>query len=127
MLFPELSPSWDETLQAISRAANSENGRLYLDANILIHCYEMSAAASEQMLTAFESYAERMRVPIWAARETWEYLQNRQVRAPLKGIADKIKNQFELLRRETARYIDDDALVEMMTEFGVGQGRQVGG
>ena len=112
MLFPELSPSWDETLQAISRAANSENGRLYLDANILIHCYEMSAAASEQMLTAFESYAERMRVPIWAARETWEYLQNRQVRAPLKGIADKIKNQFELLRRETARYIDDDALVD---------------
>ena len=45
MLFHDVSPSRDESVAEISAALQAEKGRVYLDTNVLIHCYEMSALA----------------------------------------------------------------------------------
>ncbi len=74
MLFHDVSPSRDESVAEISAALQAEKGRVYLDTNVLIHCYEMSALASNDLLSALGRYGSRVGVPIWAANETWEHL-----------------------------------------------------
>lgn len=110
MLFPSPRPSLDECMQVAAEALQADSGRIYLDANVLIHCYEMSAGASEDLLKTLERYGDRVGVPVWAARETWDFITKRSRRKPLASLADRIKNEFKSFRRETTRYIDDSAL-----------------
>src|SRR5687768_8235781 len=99
MLFPDLSPSREECIAAVSDALQSDGGRIYLDASVLIHCYEMSALASDDLLSSLERYEERVGVPVWAARETWDYLNTRPTKKPLMGPADRL--QKDLARFQT--------------------------
>ena len=110
MLFPSVSPSREECVAAIAQALQADKGRIYLDANVLIHCYEMSALASGDLLGTLERYGERVGVPVWAARETWEYVTKRVNRKPLQALSGRIRRDFADFRRETARYLDDNAL-----------------
>lgn len=112
MLFPSPSPSLEASTRRIADALQADGGRIYLDANVLIHCYEMSAGASEDLLKTLERYGERVGVPIWAARETWDFITKRSKRRPLEALAARIKRDFAVFRRETTRYIDDNALRE---------------
>ena len=73
MTLPEITPSWDAFIAAVAAALGHEKGRVFLDANVLIHCYEMNVAASEDLLVAFEGFNEKVSVPAWAAKETWDF------------------------------------------------------
>ena len=110
MLFPSPSPSLEEYTRIIADALQEDGGRIYLDANVLIHCYEMSAGASEDLLKTLERYGDRVGVPVWAARETWDFITKRSKRKPLASLAARMKRDFGQFRRETTRYIDDTAL-----------------
>jgi hypothetical protein len=117
MLFPDISPSREECIAAVAAALQAEGGRIYVDASVLIHCYEMNAAASEDLLSALERYDPRVGVPVWAANETWEYVAgaNRIPRFPLRASARRVQNELSRFRRESTRYIDDDALKDALT------------
>jgi hypothetical protein len=110
MLLPDVSPSRDECVAAVAAALLEERGRIYLDANVLIYCYEMNLSASEDLLKALESYGARVRVPAWAAKETWEYTTNRSGRPPLRPLTDKLRRQLKAFQKETTRYIGDDTV-----------------
>ncbi|ESZ61437.1 MULTISPECIES: PIN-like domain-containing protein [unclassified Mesorhizobium] len=110
MLFPLVSPSLEECTTAISEALQDDHGRIYLDANVLIHCYEMSSRASETLLRTLERYGNRVGVPIWAARETWDYITKRTNKRPLYALSERMRTDFTRFRTETTRYIDNSAL-----------------
>lgn len=113
MLFPDVSPSRDECIADVASALQDDHGRIYLDASVLIHCYEMSAPASEDLLGALERYGARVAVPAWAAKETWEYATSRINRRPLKPLADRLRRDLQRFQTETTRYIDDDTLRDL--------------
>ncbi|RWG50494.1 PIN-like domain-containing protein [Mesorhizobium sp.] len=110
MTLPEITPSWSAFVAAVAGALTHEKGRVYLDANVLIHCYEMNVAASEDLLKAFETYGPRVSVPAWAAKETWDYTTNRIAKRPLRPLADRVRNELNKFQKESTRYIDDGAL-----------------
>lgn len=110
MLFPSPSPSLEECNERLAVALQNDGGRIYLDANVLIHCYEMSPGASEDLIKTLEGYGDRVGVPIWAARETWDFITKRSKRQPLAALAGRMRRDFTAFRRETTRYIDDSAL-----------------
>ena len=110
MLFPNVSPSREECISSIAEALQADGGRVYLDASVLIHCYEMSTLASEDLLGTLERYGDRVGVPIWAARETWDYVTKRVNKKPLQGLSGRMLKDFGRFRKETARYLDDNAL-----------------
>lgn len=101
MLFHDVSPSRDESVAEISAALQAEKGRVYLDTNVLIHCYEMSALASNDLLSALGRYGSRVGVPIWAANETWEHLKERE------SLVNRYRPLRVELRSSLARIIHD--------------------
>ena len=103
-LFPDFNPSRDECFDALTLALGAEEVRIYPDASLLIHCYEMNAVASDNLLTVFEGYADKVGVPTWAARETWEYADKRITKHPLKSLADRVRNELTRFRKEAGRY-----------------------
>ncbi|WP_299409971.1 PIN-like domain-containing protein [uncultured Roseobacter sp.] len=123
MLFHDVSPSREECIEKISAALQDEKGRIYLDANVLIHCFEMSSRASDDLLSALGRYDSRVGVPIWAANETWEHLKKRVPKKPLQSVAGSVQKQFASLKSETSRYVDDNTIDgmtrdEFQTELG---------
>ena len=113
MLFHEVAPLREECTAQISTALQAEGGRIYLDANVLIHCLEMSAGASADLLQAFGRYSDRVGIPVWAANETWEHLRERVQRKPLQKLVGSVDKVFKAVSSETARYVDDDAINDM--------------
>jgi hypothetical protein len=112
-MFPQIIPSRDKCLTALRDALEAEGTRIYIDASILIHCYEMNALASEDLLAAFERYEHKVGVPTWAAKETWEYADTRIAKQPLKSSADRVRKELTRFRKEAGRYIDDDSLKDV--------------
>jgi hypothetical protein len=110
MLLPDVSPSRDDCVAAVAAALLASKGRIYLDANVLIHCYEMNFAASDDMLKALEAYGPRVRVPAWAAKETWDYTTRRTSKRPLRPLSDKLRSDLQRFQKESTRYIDDGAV-----------------
>ncbi len=49
-------------------------------------------------------------MPVWAARETWDYVTKRVNRKPLQALSGRMQKDFKKFRKETARYLDDSAL-----------------
>lgn len=115
-LFPDFNPSRDECFDALTTALGAEEVRIYPDASLLIHCYEMNAVASDNLLTVFEGYVDKVGVPTWAARETWEYADKRITKHPLKSLADRVRNELTRFRKEAGRYIDDQSLKDTSRE-----------
>ncbi|HEY4940640.1 MAG TPA: PIN-like domain-containing protein [Rhizomicrobium sp.] len=113
MFFPDIIPSRDQCLAAVAAALSDANGRVYLDTSVLIHCYEMNVAASEDLLNALASYGDRVGVAAWAANETWEHASKRTTRRPLKASADRVREELSRFKKESTRYIDDDALKDI--------------
>jgi hypothetical protein len=73
MLFHEIALSRDEILQKVADALQSEDAGIFLDASLLIHCYEISGGARDELLAALAKLGTRVKVPLWAAKETWEH------------------------------------------------------
>jgi hypothetical protein len=119
MIFPEIAPSRAECQRQIVEALTSPNARLYVDASVLIHCYEMSRSACEELLNALDGFDDRVRVPIWAAKETWEHTRGLPSRRPLNKISSGLTKLLARFRSESLRYVDartfDDMTVEQFT------------
>jgi PIN like domain len=107
MLFPEAGLSRDQILQAVAQALQSSKSVIFLDASVLIHCYEMSAGARDELLGALERFGDRAKVPLWAARETWEWSIANVPKHPLRSHADRLRDQIALFSTEARRYVDD--------------------
>lgn len=116
MIFPEIAPSRTECLRQIADALGAPQARLYVDANVLIHCYEMSRSACEELLNALEGFGDRVRVPIWAAKETWEHTRGLPSRRPLNKVSTSLTKLLGRFRSESLRYVDARTFEDMTVE-----------
>jgi hypothetical protein len=69
MLFHEIALSRDEILQKVADALQSEEAGIFLDASLLIHCYEVSGGARDELLAALTKLRTRVKVPLWLRRK----------------------------------------------------------
>ncbi len=106
MMLPEISPSRNDVQQQIVSALSEEKVRLFVDANVLIRCYEMSRSACDELLSELERFGEKVRVPIWAAKETWDHTRALPSRQPLKQISAKVTQALGQFRSDSLRYVD---------------------
>lgn len=116
MIFPEIAPNRTDCQRQIVEALSSQQARLYVDASVLIHCYEMSRSACEELLNALEMFDDRVRVPIWAAKETWEHTRGLPSRQPLKKISGGVNKLLARFRTESLRYVDARTFDDMTAE-----------
>jgi hypothetical protein len=107
MIFPEVTPSRSECLRQVTDALRSEGARLYVDASVLIRCYEMSRSGCDELLAALSFFGARVRVPVWSAKETWEVTRGLRTKKPLKQMADQLNIRLLEMRTESLRYVDE--------------------
>lgn len=119
MIFPEISPSRGEFQRQVVEALSSDRAKLFIDASVLIHCYEISRSACEELLTALEAFGGRTCVPVWASKETWEHTRGLPSRQPLKKISGSVTKAIAQFRSDSLRYVDartfDDLSAEQFT------------
>jgi hypothetical protein len=113
MLFPDVSPSRDRVFVDLANALSGKSTRVYLDASLLIRSYEVSIAARDELLDALEKFGPSVAVPVWAARETWEYVRKRPPRRPLEAATNRIKKDLNIFRTAVLRFVDNDTLKEL--------------
>lgn len=113
MLFPDVSPSRNRVFVGLADALSGKSTRIYLDASLLIRSYEVSIAARDELLDALDKFDDRVAVPVWAARETWEYVRKRPPRRPLEAAANRIKKDLNIFRTAALRFVDDKTVEEM--------------
>lgn len=107
MIFPEVIPSRSECLRQVTEALRSDDARLYVDASVLIRCYEMSRSGCDELLAALDHLGARVRVPVWAAKETWDVTRGLRTKKPLQKMADQLNDRLFDLRTESLRYVDE--------------------
>jgi hypothetical protein len=111
MLFHEIALSRDEILQKVADALQSEEAGIFLDASLLIHCYEISGGARDELLAALTKLGTRVKVPLWAAKETWEHSFRKELKSrPLQTHAVNLANQIKRFSTEARRYVDDESV-----------------
>jgi hypothetical protein len=111
MLFHEIALSRDEILQKVADALQSEEAGIFLDASLLIHCYEVSGGARDELLAALTKLRTRVKVPLWAAKETWEHSFRKELKSrPLQTHAVNLANQIKRFSTEARRYVDDESV-----------------
>ena len=82
----------------------------------MIPSYEISPAARDELIEALEGFGDKVVVPLWAARETWDFMRGRISVKPLVFAAVRIKGELEKFRSEALRYVDDDTVAELIKE-----------
>lgn len=119
MIFPDVAPSRAECQRQVIEALTSDGLRLYVDASVLIHCYEMSRSACEELLAALDARGRAVRVPVWSAKETWDHTRGLPARWPLAKTAGTLNRRLQDFRSESLRYVDertwDDIGVDQFT------------
>ena len=114
MLFPDVSPSRERIFAELANALSGKSTRIYLDASLLIRSYEVSVAARDELLNALDKFGDSVAVPVWAAKETWDYIRNnRIVRRPLESAAARVKKELVTFKTTALRFVDDDTLKDM--------------
>lgn len=109
MLFHDVQLSYDQVLQGIADALTHDDALVYLDASLLIHCYEVGSSARDELLAALDGLGERVIIPLWAARETWKRSFDPDLgRTPLKSPASKLDNQLKTFVSTTRGFVDED-------------------
>ena len=116
MILPEIAPTRAECQRQILEAFRSEGARIYVDASVLIHCYEMSRSAAEELLTALDGLGDKVRVPVWSAKETWDHTNSRRSRNPLAKTSANLTKQLTTFRTESLRYVDERTFEDMSME-----------
>lgn len=116
MIFPDVAPSRTECQRQITDALKSNGARLYVDASVLIHCYEMSRSACEELLVALDGFGDRVRVPVWSAKETWDHTRELPSKRPLAKTAGGLNKRLQDFRTESLRYVDERTFGDMSLE-----------
>jgi len=113
MLFPDASPSREQVYDELADALGSAKTRIYVDASLLIHSYEISLSARDELLDVLDAFGDRVAVPLWAAQETWQFMRGRISRRPLEAPAQRLRLELERFRGEALRYVDDDTVSDL--------------
>jgi hypothetical protein len=116
MIFPEVAPSRAESQRQITEALRSTSMRLYVDASVLIHCYEISRSACEELLNALEGFGDAVRVPVWSAKETWDHTRGLPSKRPLARTVGGLNKRLQDFRAESLRYVDERTFDDMSLE-----------
>ena len=116
MLFPDIAPAREEVFASLSDALVNKKTRIYLDASFLIHTYEISLAARDELFNALDGFGDRIGVPLWAAKETWDFMRSRIARRPLESPASRLRRDLDRFRAEALRYVDDETVSELSKE-----------
>ncbi|QNM83312.1 hypothetical protein H8M03_02910 [Sphingomonas sabuli] len=116
MIFPEVIPSRAECQRVIIEAIKSSGARIYVDASVLIHCYEMSRSACEELLNALDSFGDSVRVPVWSAKETWDHTRRLKTRRPLAKTAAALTRRMTQFRTESLRYVDEKTFDDLSAD-----------
>lgn len=97
-------------------ALRTETTRIYVDSSVLLHCYEMSRSACEELLSALESLGGRVRVPVWCAKETWENSRGLSSKKPLLRIAGQLNKRMADFRNHSLRYVDERTFTDLTVD-----------
>ncbi len=95
-------------ISALSRALQDDDVPVYFDTSVLLRCYELSAKARAELFLTFEVLADKVRIPLWTAKEIFA-----RTRASSRG-NPFAKPRLEILTKLSAfkdlahRYVDDD-------------------
>ncbi|MBO9707146.1 MAG: hypothetical protein J7521_02940 [Caulobacter sp.] len=100
----------------MTEALRSDRARIYIDASVLIRCYEMSRSGCDELLAALEYFGARVRVPVWAAKETWDVTRGLRTKKPLQKLADQLNDRLFDLRTESLRYVDERTFSDLSLE-----------
>lgn len=73
----------------------------------------MSAGARDELLEALTRFGNRVKVPLWSAKETWEWSNDKIQKFPLRSHADRLRAQIEAFSNESRRYVDDETTAEL--------------
>lgn len=113
LLFHEVGLSRDQVLEEIAGSLQHSQTRIFVDSSLLLNCYELGAGARDELLAALGALKERLRVPLWAARETWNRSSDPTFgRMPLKSPAAKLKNEVDRFVKDARRFVDDGSITQ---------------
>ncbi|MEO6199051.1 MAG: PIN-like domain-containing protein, partial [Sphingomicrobium sp.] len=107
MIFPELNQSRDAILSSVAAALEDENAAIYVDASVLIRCYELNTKARDDLLSTFRLVGSRLRIPIWAGWETWRYGEGSKPENPLSKPGEDVKKKLAAFSSEIRRKMED--------------------
>lgn len=111
MLFHEVRLSRDQILQGIAEALQSPDALVFLDTSLLLHVYDVGAGARDELIAALESLGGKVKVPMWAARETWERSYDETLgKTPLKLPANRLEDQLKKFVTDVRRFIDEETI-----------------
>mgnify|MGYP003674861966 CR=1 FL=1 len=116
MLFPETAPSRSDIQRQVVEALRAAEARIYIDSSVLIHCYEMSRSACDELLSALELLGDRVRVPVWCAKETWEHTRGLTSKRPLQKTAGQLSKRLAEFRTHSLRYVDERTFQDLSVE-----------
>lgn len=116
MLFPEIAPSRSDIQRLVVESLRAPTSRVYVDSSVLIHCYEMSRSACEELLSALDSLGERVKVPVWCAKETWEHYRGLTSKRPLQKTAGQLTKRLFDFRNHSLRYVDERTFSDLSVE-----------
>lgn len=116
MIFPDVAPLRADSQRLVTDALRSRAMRLYVDASVLIHCYEISRSACEELLTALDSFGDSVKVPVWSAKETWDHTRALPSRRPLSRTVSGLNKKLQEFRSESLRYVDERTFDDMSLE-----------
>jgi PIN like domain len=113
MLFHEVGLSRDQILHEIAASLQDNQALIFVDSSLLLHCYEISGGARDELLAALGAFKDRLRIPLWAARETWNRSWDPSFgRTPLKSPAAKLKNEIERFVKDARRFVEDGSITQ---------------
>lgn len=123
MIFPELNQSREAILNSVAAALQNEEAPVYLDTSVLLRCYEFNSKARDDLLKTFVLLGERLKVPLWAAWETWQKSESRTPESPLakpsKDVKDKLAALSFAIRRNVEEGDDpDQSATQLLGEAG---------
>lgn len=116
MIFPDVAPLRADGQRLVTDALRSRAMRLYVDTSVLIHCYEISRSACEELLTALDSFGDSVKVPVWSAKETWDHTRGLPSRRPLTRTVSGLNRRLQEFRSESLRYVDERTFDDMSLE-----------
>ncbi len=114
MLFHEIELSREEILKAVADALEHPQSGIFVDTSVLLHCYEMRKGARQELLDAFAKLGNRLRIPLWAARETWDRTRgnNPFPQKPLQDPFARLDKALKQFVTEAKRYVDDETITQ---------------
>lgn len=107
MIFPELNQSREAILNSVAAALQNPEAPVYLDTSVLLRCYELNIKARDDLLKTFNLLGERLRIPLWAAWETWQKSESLTPESPMAKPSRDAKDKLAALSAAIRRNVEE--------------------